>query len=174
MADAEFEPRFYELLRVFSRYRLARLELLSAIRCVGSNRDPLPEFSEQLALAALGGTLAESRVQAGWDFMDLIGRRVQVRCLANPIGRWVNEHLVDFRDGGCDLYALVFFAAFDVEAIVVFDGQRMNEVGAALGKTPPNQERTLQLTQLNYKAILASPDRFLPFGVQVIDLRTTT
>jgi hypothetical protein len=57
---------------------------------------PFAEFAERLAHAVLGGEMAASRVQKDWDFTTDAGERVQVRYLANPPDRWVNEHYVDF------------------------------------------------------------------------------
>jgi hypothetical protein len=58
----------------------------------------------------LGGDLAASRVQKGYDRTTAAGERVQVRYGANPADRWIKEHLVDFR-ADCDRYALVIFEA---------------------------------------------------------------
>jgi hypothetical protein len=164
-------PSVDRLLEALRLYRSARDEFLTALGCSGSNRDPFSEFAERVALAAIGGTLAASRTQKGWDFEDLAGRRVQVRYLANPIGPWVNGHVVDFRGGGCDRYALVFFEGLDAKTLVVFDHTRMADVGRALGKRHPDQENTLQMGQANYRAILINPDRFRDVGVQIVDLQ---
>jgi len=159
------------LILALRTYRDARRRFLTTIGCEGSNRDPFAEFSERLAHALLGGTLAESRTQKGWDFRDPDGRRVQVRYLANPEGRWVNEHLVDFRGDGCDRYALVVFEGLNVRSMLVFDAHRLAAVGSALGKRHPDQDRMLALTQANYRSLCADPDRYAPLGVQVLDLR---
>ena len=158
------------LLGALGHYRRARTEFLEAIGCSGSNRDPFAEFAEIIALAALGGMMAESRTQKGWDFTDTEGQRVQVRYLANPGGRWVNEHLVDFRGGGCERYALLVIEAFEPKALFVFDSATLGAVCAGLGKRHGNQEQTLALTQANYKAILADPESFAPRGVAVVKL----
>ena len=42
------------------------------------------------------GELAPSRTQKGWDLTAPNGDHVQVRYLANPGDRWLNEHVVDF------------------------------------------------------------------------------
>lgn len=127
--------------------------------CAGSNRDPFSEFAERMAVAALGGTLAASRTQKGWDFIDPDGHRVQVRYLANPSVPWVNGHVVDFRGGGCDRYALVVFEALDARSLIVFDHAYLADVGHALGKRHPDQEDVLQLGQANYLALIADPYR---------------
>lgn len=163
-------PDVVALLEALGSYRAARIELLEALGCAGSNRDPFAEFAERIALAAIGGEMATSRTQKGWDFTDPQGRRVQVRYLANPAGPWVNEHLVDFRGGHCDRYALLVVDAFEPKALVVFDGEQLGGVGAALAKRHGDQEHTLQLTQRNYKALLSDPERFAVHGVQVLDL----
>lgn len=83
------------LIVALGTYRAAREKFLVALGCDSSNRDPFAEFAEHVALAIIGGNLAQSRVQKGWDLTDGDGQRVQVRYLANPASRWVNEHLVD-------------------------------------------------------------------------------
>jgi hypothetical protein len=159
------------LLETLDAYRTARAEFLEALGCGGSNRDPFAEFAESIAVAALGGTMAKSRTQKGWDFMDPEGRRVQVRYLANPVGQWVNEHLVDFRGDGCDRYALLVVEAFEPQALLTFDAAHLGAIGAALGKRHGDQEHTLQLTQRNCKALVADQARFASLGVRVFDLR---
>lgn len=164
-------PDVDQLLAALRVYRAARDDFLAELGCAGSNRDPFSEFAERVARAALGGTLAASRTQKGWDFMDPDGRRVQVRYLANPLGSWVNGHVVDFRGGGCDRYALVIFEALDALSLIVFDYAHLADVCRALGKRHPDQVDTLQLGQANYLAIVGAPDRFAGLGVEVIDLR---
>jgi hypothetical protein len=164
-------PDVDRLLAALRTYRAARDDFLAVLGCVGSNRDPFAEFSERVAVAALGGTLASSRTQKGWDFIDSEGCRVQVRYLANPSGPWVNGHVVDFRGEGCDRYALVIFEALDAQSLIVFDHAYLADVGRALGKRHPGQEDTLQLGQANYRTIVGAPDRFADLGVKVMDLR---
>ena len=168
-ADA-INPEVGRLLDALRAYRRARDEFLNSLGCAESNRDPFSEFAEKLAVGAVGGTLAESRTQKGWDFMDLEDRRVQVRYLANPVDRWVNEHVVDFRDGGCDRYALVIFEGLDAKSLLVFDHGYLAAVCTALGKRHIDQEDTLGLTQANYRAITGDPARFAELGVQFVDL----
>lgn len=43
-------------------------------------------------------------------------------------------------------------------------------VCAALGKRHPNQDVVLQLTERNYRQLLAERDDFTPHGVEVTDL----
>lgn len=139
------------LIMALGTYRAAREKFLVALGCESSNRDPFAEFAEHVALAVVGGEMAQSRVQKGWDFTDGEGRRVQVRYLSNPAGPWVNEHLVDFRGDGCDRYALVLFEALDLVAMIVFDREGLERVCAALKKRHPRQDLTLQFTSANYR-----------------------
>lgn len=91
-------PDLAGLLPEFATYREARCAFLAALGCDGSNRDPLAVFSEQIALAALGGTMAESRMQKGCDLREPAGRRVQVRYLTNPVGsEWLNGQVLEGR-----------------------------------------------------------------------------
>lgn len=152
-------------------YREGRRDFLRALGCGESNRDPLAEFAEQVVAALLGGQLATSRVQKGWDVATLAGDHVQVRYLTNPAGEWVNGHLVDF-SGDCDRYALVVFEALDPKALIVFSRGQLGGVCAALGKRHGNQQSTLQLTQANYLRLVADPVGFAALGVEVIPLGT--
>jgi hypothetical protein len=104
----------------------------------------------------MGGTRAESRVQRGWDIVTTDGAHVQVRYLANPGGHWVNEHLVDFRTGESDEYALVIFEDLLPTAVLIFHRSTLARVGGWLGKRHPNQDVTLQLTRRNYAQLLAA------------------
>lgn len=156
-----------ELLVALRTYRAARQEFLSILGWKDSNRDPLAEFAERLAHAVLGGTLATSRVQKGYDLVTENGEKVQIKYLANPDGIWVNGHHVDFR-GGCDRYALLVIEALDAKALIVFSKIGLSELGAALGKRHPDQDSTLQFTQANYHQIAASPERFKPYGVEFL------
>ena len=96
--------RIEEMLDALRTYRDARATFLRGLGCDTSNRDPFAEFSERLVAGLLDAELAASRVQKGYDVTTRDGDRVQVRYLANPGDRWVNEHLVDFR-ADCDRYA---------------------------------------------------------------------
>jgi hypothetical protein len=154
------------LLAALRQYRAARIALLSAIGTGGSNRDPLAEFAERIAHAQLGGTLATSRVQKGWDFLDPEGRTVQVRYVANPAGTWVNEPVIDFR-GGCERFALVAYEALDARALLVFSSNTMAAVNARLAKRHRDLDVCLGLTQRNYAEIVTSADEFRALGVEV-------
>lgn len=154
------------LVRAFKRYSAARAELLAELGVGGSNRDPLAEFGERFVAEILGGTLAESRVQKGYDLVDRKGRYVQVRYLANPADRWVNEHLVTFTDG-LDAYALVLFENLEPVGLVVFPLGAMTGVGRALGKRHSNQASTLQLTRANWRALIDRRAEFATLGVEL-------
>lgn len=158
-----------ELLTALRSYRAARREFLSYLGCDGSNRDPLAEFSERIAHAVLGGTLATSRVQKGYDLVTEAGEKVQVKYLANPADAWVNEHDVDF-GGGCDRYALLIVEALDAKALLVFSKDGIKDVCSELKKIHPNQDRLLKLTRRDYLALAASPERFEQFGVNFVPL----
>lgn len=163
------QPDRDELLAALRSYRSARRTFLTALGCHESNRDPLAEFAEQISHAILGGQMATSRVQKGYDLVTDNGHKVQVRYLANPGDRWVNEHLVDFR-GEIDLYALLIVEALDAKSLLVFSRPSLSAVAAALGKRHPSQDTTIQFTRRNYWQVLAEADRFQEMGVQVYRL----
>lgn len=162
-------PDWQELRDAFERYARGRAELLEAIGVTGSNRDPLAEFSERLIAALLGGTLAENRMQRGWD-VKVGKRQVQVKYLANGTDAWVNEHQIQVTREMHD-YAIVFFEALLPVTAVVFSCDRLLEVGTALQKKHPNQDTTLQLTRANYLQLIAERERFAQLGVRLFDLR---
>jgi hypothetical protein len=155
------------LLDTLSVYRQARQALLGGLGLAGSNRDPLAEVSEHLVAALLDGTLATSRVQKGWDLTTSDSKTVQVRYLANPSDGWVNEHLVDFRSGGADRYALVIFENLEPKAVLVFNRGTLAAVGERLGKRHGERDVTLALTRRNYRQLLAERDAFRALGVEV-------
>lgn len=166
-------PNWRELREAFARYAQGRAELLEALGIKGSNRDPLAEFSERIVAALLNGDLAGNRVQRGWDVMAN-GRRVQVKYLANPSDEmWVNEHHIVVTPE-MDDYAIVFFEALLPVSIIVFPADRLEAIGAELGKRHPNPSRTLQLTRVNYRRLLADSERFSPLGLRLYDLHTAT
>lgn len=145
-------------------YRAARREFLVALGIPASNRDPLAEFSEHFVAVLVGGTLPDSRVEKGYDIVDPDGRKIQVRYLANPEGPWVNEHLVSFNND-LDFYALVLVEALEPTAVICFSRDTLGQVCARLGKRHPHQERTLQLTRVNAKALLSDRAHFALLGV---------
>lgn len=155
-----------ELLHAFDVYRPARKAFLDALGLPRSNRDPLAEFSEHLVQALWGGTLAQSRVQAGHDLVLLDRRKVQVRYLANVSDVWVNEHVVRIIPG-VEQYALVIFEGFEVIGVVMFTLDRLKELGNLLRKRHPNQDKLLQFTARNWRAIRDDPAFFAAAGVEV-------
>ena len=155
----------HELLEALSLYRAARHALLTKVGVPLSNRDPLAEFAEVLVATLVGGTLATSRVQAGWDLETPDGTRYQVKYLANAIDSGVNEHCIRSRPG-VDWYALVMIEDFTVAGVVAFPPDLTN-VGAALGKKHPRQDVELQFTRVNWLAIRNHPEQFRELGVQI-------
>jgi hypothetical protein len=166
VSGAEDPQRAAELLRALDAYRPARQALLRTLRLPDSNRDPFAEFSEQLVHAFMGGVLAESRIQAGHDLTLLDNQKVQVRYLANPGDRWVNEHRV-YRIPDVPLYALVIFEAFEVAGVLVFPTNDLSPICAALRKRHLNQDEQLQLTRSNWWAIRDDPNHFRELGARV-------
>lgn len=156
-----------QLLRgSLGQYAAARARLLGVLDLAASNRDPLAEFSEHLVQALLGGKMADSRVQPGYDLTRPSGERIQVRYLANHgTCKWVNEHHV--RSGpGFEKYALVLYESFDPRCVLVFPSD-LAAIGAELGKSHPAQDRNLQFTRANYVMIRDDPGRFRRLGMQV-------
>lgn len=163
------QPPAGHLLRAFAKYRSARLEFLQQIGRPNSNRDPLAEFSECLVAQLLGGRLAASRVQKDYDVIAPDGRRVEVKCLANPRGSWVNERDIEFR-GETDAYAIVFFEELEPTHVLVIDRSRLAEICRRLGKRHEKQDTLLRMTRRNFQTILANAKEFEPLGVQLIPL----
>jgi hypothetical protein len=129
----------------------------------------MAEFSEQLVATLLGGSLADSVVQKGWDVRLPSAERVQVRYLANSSGAWVNEHLVAM-DEHLDAYALVIFIDLLPESIIVFRGD-LTKLCSYLGKRHPRQDVTVQFTRRNYLRLRDGSDRPDGIGVEIFDLR---
>ena len=142
--------------------------LVAAIGCrPESMRDPLSEFAEALVAALSGDRLADSPVQKGWDLISAEGVTTQVRYVANPLGKWVNGHVIDFRSGGCDRYALVTFEDLVPVDVLIFERAGLGQVCQRLGKRHPNQDVTLQITPANIAQVKAERDVFARLGVQV-------
>lgn len=156
-----------DLLAALTVYRGARKTLLAAIGVDASNRDPLPEFAEQLVAALFDGTVAPNRVQANWDLRAGDGSLVQVKSLSNPLstGAWVNEHRVH-RLPGVDSYAVVLIEDFSVAGVLAFPPD-LTYICAALGKRHPQQDTQLLMTRRDWQAIAADPDRFEGLGMRV-------
>ncbi len=159
-------------LTEFNRYSQSRREFLASLSVADSCRDPLSEFAEWLALQELGGQLADSRVQQGYDLVTESGDKVQVKYLANPAGAWRNGHVVDF-SLDTDQYAIVFIEDLRVVAMLVFARDSLEQVCQRLKKRHPRQDQTLQLTQLNYQTILDDPDLFRDIGVRCFEYSIT-
>jgi hypothetical protein len=162
MAD---ERRLRELMAALDRYRPARRALLRVLALPDSNRDPICEFCEHLAQALLGGALADNRVQRDWDLLLADGAPAQVRYLANPSERWVNEHCVRSIPG-VEWYVLVLLEGFDVAGVLAFPSD-LSRICAALGKRHGQQAGTLQFTRRNWWAIRDAPQRFESLGMRV-------
>ncbi len=156
--------RLADLGAALDAYRPARQQMLATLGLDASNRDPLAEWSEHLVNILTGGRLAESRVQARYDLIA-DGLTVQVRYLANPSAKWVNEHLVRCLPG-VDRYAMVLFEAFTVTGVVMFPID-LTAIGAALGKRHGDQATTLQFTRRNWWAIRDEPDTFRDLGMTI-------
>lgn len=150
----------------FEIYAEARRVFLSHIGCEGSCRDPLAEFSEWIVNKELNGKLAESRTQKGYDLVRPDGRRVQVKYLSNPSSSWINGHRVLFTED-MDQYAIVFYEAMALTAIVIFCRETIGDVCRELGKRHPDQNRCLDVYKKNLDAILSDPERFEELGVEV-------
>lgn len=153
-------------LEAFHKYMAARTTFLTTVNCTTSCRDPLAEFSEWLVAELLSATLATSRVQKGFDVVRPDGRQVQVKYLANPSSKWINEHHVKFPDETHE-YALVIFEEFDLSAVLIFNRKTIGDVCTQLGKRHPRQDQELQFTRRNFLAILDQPETFERLGVFV-------
>jgi predicted RNase H-like nuclease len=156
--------RVNELLTGLDRYREHRLQFLHEIGTPVSNREPLAEFAEQFVAGLTGGRGAHSRVQAGWD-VEVGDERIQVRFLANPAGRWINEHLV-YRIPGVQWYTLVLFEELRVVGVLAFPND-LTDICSRLEKRHPRQAETLQLTQPNWQRIRDNADTFRQLGMRV-------
>ena len=136
-----------------------------------SQRDPVVEFAERYVAALLGGKLASSRIQQGWDVERPNGRKVQVRTLSNRfINEWTNEHTVTFT-GDCDEYAIVIFDGRHLHGVVIFQRDRNFEVYEALGKRHAEAETRLNLTRRNMERIFNASDLFAEMGVEIYPAR---
>ena len=118
---------------------------------------------------------ATNRVQRGWDLSTPAGRRVQVKYLANPSGSWINGIAITFGSDPADTdnphdFAVVFFEALLPVSVIVFGREQLADVYVRLRKRHPNPGTTLQLTEANYRAIVADSKGFAQLGVSVFDL----
>jgi hypothetical protein len=157
--------RVGDALDLLASYRKARHAMLESLGLADSNRDPIAEFSEHFVATLMGGMPAADRVQPRWDIELPNGKLVQVKYLANPAGRWVNEHRVASIDG-VDWYVVVLFEAFDVVGVVGFPND-LGEVCRRLEKRHGDLDRTLQFTRRNWLSIRESPHQFVEVGMRV-------
>lgn len=153
------------LLAGLTAYRSARKQLLDVLGLPDSCRDPLAEFAERFVAALTGGALATSRVQAKWDILQPNGNLLQVRYLANPADRWVNEHLVQTIPG-VDRYALVLFEDMHPTGVLTFPPD-LAPICSALGKRHPRQGKTLQFTRRNWLQMRDHADVFTRIGMRI-------
>lgn len=156
-----------DLLQSWSAYREARLSLLTEMDIPQSCRDPLAEFSEVLVARLVNGTLADNRVQKGWDVREPNGDTIQVKYLANSSGGgWVNWHTVE-PNGHQDWWALVVYLDLSPVAVHVFACDDLSAICRALGKRHGDQATTLQFTKTNHEAIVGDPNKFEALGMRV-------
>ncbi len=154
------------LMGDWDSYREARVKLLDSSGLRLSNRDPMAEFSEALVRVLYKGSVARSRMQRSWDVLSALNRRIHVEYLANPVGSWVNNHLV-LPSSEVDDCALVIFIDLMPESVLVFPAAGLGPIGALLETRRPQQEMSLELTQRNYSLIRSDPGRFALLGVDV-------
>lgn len=112
------------------------------------------------------GKLADSPTQPGWDVQAPDSKRIQVKYLANPGDKWVNEHLIQ-TSSLMDSYALGIFEALLPQAVVIFPVDNLAAVGTSLGKRHGSRETTLQFTQANFRRVLGDMDAFNALGVRL-------
>ena len=161
-----FSSSVVGLLSQFQIYSKVRSQFLEQLTLSKSCRDPLAEFSEILVGKILNATLADSRVQKGYDLIRPNQRLVQVKYLLNPSRVWINEHLIKF-PSMVDEYALVILVALQLEAVLVFQRETLSQVSFLLAKAHPNQDTTLQFTRRNYETILSEKSKFEKLGLEV-------
>lgn len=164
--QSPFSSSVIELLSQFQNYSKSRSQFLEQLNLSTSCRDPLAEFSEVLVGKLLNATLADSRVQKGYDLVKPNQRLVQVKYLSNPSRNWINEHPLKFPDS-VDEYALVIFVSLQLESVIVFQRETLGQVCSMLGKKHPNQDTALQFTRRNYETILLEKSEFEKLGLEV-------
>ncbi len=160
------DKKLEQMMGIFQKYRQMRLELLKAIECESSCRDPLSEFSEILVAKLLDAKRAKNRVQKGYDLVTPTGEKVQVKYLSNPKRDWINWHTVVF-DGLQDRYALVYYEELTPKAVFVFRKQGLDQLCKALGKRHGKTETELQFTKTNYRDMVKDPPRYEKLGVKI-------
>jgi hypothetical protein len=166
-SEANTIPDLSRVHDIYNKYVEARNALLEELQLKGkSNRDPLSEFSEWLVKALVNGTLAENRVQKGWDVLSPTKERIQVKYLANSAGSGVNWHTIQVSEQ-MDSYALVIFEALLPKGVIIFPVNDLAKVGVALRKRHTNLDTTLQFTAKNYYDILKNVAKFKDLGVRL-------
>lgn len=164
----ENSDRLSQLFVAANEYGRSRQAFLDILDCSSSCRDPFAELSEELVLAWLGGELASSRVERGYDLTTPNGRRVQVKYLANPDAiKRINEHCVIFPEEADD-YALCIYDGLQFNFAIVFPRESLAAVAAELKKRHGNTDRRLDVTVGVLNAIRNEPDRFLRYGVRTL------
>ena len=93
----------------------------------------------------------------------------QVKYLCNPPGGWINEHHIKFIDG-VDDYALVLIVNLELKTTLVFPKETIAQVCRLLNKRHPNQDVSLQLTNINCQNILSMESVYSRLGVYVYHL----
>jgi hypothetical protein len=156
-------------LSAWAQYRDARVHLLEHLEIAQSNREPMAEFAEVLVRDLVGGELAPSRTEKGWDVRMPDGQKVQVRYLANRTGNWGNWHWVASSELW-DWYALVIFVDLHPVAVHMFPSTDLSAICRALKKRHAEQHRLLSYTYGNFKAIGSDPERFRALGMKVFEL----
>lgn len=165
-SESSFSDSIVEILSQFQIYSKSRSQFLEQINLSRSCRDPLAEFSEVIVGKLLNATLADSRVQKGYDLIRPNQRLIQVKYLCNPSKNWINEHTIKFPES-VDEYALVIFVALQLESVVVFQRETLSQVCSMLGKAHSNQDTTLQFTRRNYETLLSEKSKFEKLGLEV-------
>jgi hypothetical protein len=156
-------------LLAWAEYRQARCHLLDHLCTSESNREPMAEFAEILVRDLVGGRLAPSRTEKGWDVETPEGKKIQVRYLANRSGNWHNWHWVASSDLW-DWYALVVFVDLQPLAVHMFPSTDLSPICACLKKRHANQDRLLNYTYGNFVAINADPAHFTGLGMRVFNI----
>lgn len=155
------------LVDALATYRVARRLLLAEAGRSTSNRDPIAEWAEALVEDLLDAPRVQNRVNTGHDLVDALGRRIEVKTLANSPGApWVNWHVITAHPGR-DLYAIVVIEDLVALGVFVFEMDRLPLLGSLLGKRHPGQELRIGFLESNARAILADPARFAAAGVTV-------
>lgn len=156
------------LLDALADYARARSGLLAQLGRTASCRDPLAEVSELLVCSLLPATVVAAQRGEDPHLVTAGGERVQVRHLATPADApWESEHLVEFRSGGAELYALVTYEGLAPRAVLVFSRRTLAAVRERLGGRREEREATLRLTERDYRQLLGQREAFAALGVAV-------